>query len=162
MSKTETERIPTFAADGRRLRNYSVESVERLSNLHLITVVRAGRKGAIVSAHFRSPGGASAIKRTAHLGQKYSYLARIGQSRLWQHQPLLQRTDRRQLEADTADDRAAAELYIRGIFRAVPLSCLQHQPGTSTHPGAKVVPIDSLRPAKKAGASPAFGERRAA
>lgn len=139
---TETT-VPTYATDGRRLRRYTLEAIERLETLDLVAVQR-NRKGRIVAAHFRGLDGANPIQNNAHMGQSYSFEQHLASGRTaWKHRKLIQ--DGRMLETlfgETPDDRAEAELFIRAIFRAVPLSCMK---GNELKKPAKVVSIEAGR-----------------
>src|SRR5438270_11528274 len=79
--------IPTYASDGRRIRSYSLPAIERLLSMSKV-VVRRNRKGKIVSASFRPHDGASPLRGTCNMGQRYSMLVRVGDYRLWQHRRL--------------------------------------------------------------------------
>ena len=139
--------VPTYAADGRRLRSYTLEAIERLLQLDLIAVQR-NRAGRIVTAHFRDGGGANPIRNSAHMGQNYSFEEMLpsGNS-AWKHSDLFRdKRDRQTLYDDAYGDVAAIDLFVRGIFRAVPLSCMS-RPETPTSP-AKVVSIDTGRKRK--------------
>lgn len=139
--------VPTYAADGRRLRSYTLEAIERLVKLDLVAVQR-NRHGRIVLANFRPVDGANPIRTTAHLGTKYSFNEHLPSGlTAWKHRALLR--DERALAAtlgELADDPADADLFIRRVFRAVPLSCLTQSEGAP----AKVVSIDAGRRKRKA------------
>lgn len=117
--------VPTYASDGRRLRRYTLEAIERLEKLDLVAVQR-NRNGRIVCAHFRPADGANPIRSTAHMGTQYSFDETLpsGHS-AWKHRALLR--DERALASlfgEQPDDPADAELFVQAIFRAVPLSCM--------------------------------------
>ena len=143
MPKTKT--IPTYSADGQRRRGYSPEAIERLLSLHLV-VVQRNRKGAIAVAMFRPTSGANPIQPTAHMGTKYSFLERLDDgNHAWA------------LHGLPASDHRDADLFVRAIFRAVPLSCM-----TRTKAPAKVVNIAEFRRRKAARPIEFDSERRAA
>jgi hypothetical protein len=126
--------IPTYAADGRRLRNYSPDEINHLLSLSLV-VVRRNQRGQIRVAQFRGQGGANPLRRTAHLGTRYAFL---GEARVWKHRRLLQSQDVEYLFGEP-DNLAEAELFVQAVFRAVPLSCLKREKPAK----AKVIPIDA-------------------
>lgn len=136
--------IPTYAYDGRRLRNYSAEAIERLLSLGLVAVER--KRNRIVSAHFRSVAGANPLKQTAHLGQTYSVLTRVGDARLWQHTPLLQR-----LAKDEQDDAASADAFVRDVFRSVLTSVTTEAPTEAPAPTEKRSNVVSIAASHKFG-----------
>jgi hypothetical protein len=148
-------KIPTFASDGRRLRAYSLQAIERLLSLSLV-VVRHNRRGQIVCAHFRPQDGSNPLRATANMGQRYYYLEHVGDRRVYAHTPLISRQDLEELK-DTASTPEELDRYVRNIFRAVPLSCMERCPRCGEplndemghmcprkHP-AKVVNIESYR-----------------
>jgi hypothetical protein len=95
--------IPTYAANGARLRDRSLDSVLRLEELKKVALKR-DRRGRVRGCQFLSDAGANPIRKSAHMGQRYSYMKRIGEhARIWQH---------RQLDND-----------LRGIFLRVALDC---------------------------------------
>jgi len=94
--------IPTFAADGRRLRNRSLQSVENLLALSMV-VVRRGRRGQILAAQFRPLSGANPLRHSALSGTRYSFHGQGAMRMVWSHR----------------DHMGAAE----SDFQAVPLSC---------------------------------------
>ena len=121
--------VATFAADGGRLPDRSLSSITRLLSLSLV-VVRRNFRGAIVRAHFRSVSGANPLRRSAHIGTRYSYQEHTGDDsayRTWRHRRLVQ---------STALDREQAELFVRAVFLEVPLSCMSRP----------TLPIDRLQP----------------
>jgi len=142
--------IPTYASDGRRLRRYTLEAIERLEQLDLVAVQR-NRKGRIVCAHFRPQDGANPISNAAHTGTRYSFEESLPSGcAAWTHRAL--ERDPRALATlfgESADDSDQAELFVRAIFRAVPLSCMKR---TESKTSAKVVSIDAGRRRPKMGA----------
>ncbi len=133
--------VPTYASDGRRLRRYTLEAIERLERLNLVAVQR-NRHGRIVIAHFRPTDGANPIRTTAHMGTKYSFNEHLPSGHMaWKYRRLIR--DERALAAmfgESPDDVEDAELFVRAVFRAVPLSCMAKP--------AKVVSIDTSRKQK--------------
>jgi hypothetical protein len=127
--------IPTYAADGRRLRDYALSSIERLLTLHLIIVAR-NRKGKIVCAHFRPVGGANPLRRAAHLGTRYSFELPLPSGHFaWTHRRLLQSQEIEALFGEL-DDRDDADQFVRAVFRAVPLSVMRPKPPSPPAPAA--------------------------
>ena len=116
--------IPAYSSSGRRLRNYSVDAIERILQLEPpgVVVKRNKRTGRICSAQFlplpqnsKAVEGKEPIKKTAHMGQSYSFRQALEDSgrRAWSFSRLL-------LPGDDED----MERRLQMIFRAVPLSCL--------------------------------------
>ena len=105
--------IPTYASDGRRLRDYSLGAVLRLAALSKVVVRRNRRTGAVKWAQFRPPAGANPLRAVCRMGQRrYSYREQVGEYRAWRHAAGLTPNDPEQ-------DR-----FLQGVFRAVPLSCM--------------------------------------
>jgi hypothetical protein len=151
--------IPTFGADGRRLRSYSLPAVERLLSLSKV-VVRRNRRGRITSACFRPTDGANPLRLTALMGTRYSYQQQLDEHRAWSHRRLIQRQDVEALMGEELLDEVEIDVYVRAVFRAVPLSVMRRDPRKTPldRVPAKVVSIDSGRKP----ADPYPGERRAA
>jgi hypothetical protein len=83
-----TQEIPTFAADGRRLRfSYSLAAIERLSGLSKV-IVKRNFRGKILCVHFRAKDGDNPLRATAALGQRYVYLEHVGDRRCYSHKRL--------------------------------------------------------------------------
>lgn len=124
-AKETEKRIPTYSADGSRLRPYTASAIAHLLSLSAI-VVRKNRAGSIVVAQFRSASGAHPMRNSALCGTRYSFLERIHESRMWSHRVLVPRPSLEELEelAGKVNDEAARESFVRSIFNAVPLSCL--------------------------------------
>ena len=80
-------KVPAFACDGRRLRGYTPEACERLVQLSKATATRNAR-GEIRAIHFRDIDGGAALRVVATMGQRYSYLAQVGDVNLWQFKDL--------------------------------------------------------------------------
>jgi hypothetical protein len=139
--------IPTYAADGGRIHPRTPESIARLLSLSLI-VVKRNRKGAICAAHFRPTDGANPLRATANMGQRYVYEQPVGNGyHAWTHRELIQRQDLEMLLGIKLDSREDVDLYLRGVFRAVPLSCMAaagRKPQPPRTP-AKVVSIEAGR-----------------
>ena len=143
-SLSSERKIPTYAADGRRLRDYSLAAIERLESLSLVVVRRLN--GRIRCALFRGLMGANPLRATAHAGTRYSFLRRSGEVRLWEHAPLVQRQEIEALfeGARSVEDARLLDRFVRAIFLAVPLSCL-----VSPRRAANVVSIDEGRHEQK-------------
>jgi hypothetical protein len=115
--------IPTYSAEGRRLRDYSVAKVEDLLSRSMVVVERK-RNGHIKCAHLRPSSGASPVRKTAHMGQHYSFKERLPNGRrAWNHSKMLVRSDIEGLIGKPIDVEDT-ELFIRAVFRAVPLSIM--------------------------------------
>lgn len=151
-----SQKIPAYAPDNQtRRRSYSLEAIERFLALDLVVAIR-GRKGKILRVYFREADGGNPLRTSAHMGQAYSYEHHLPSGRsVWKHRKLVR--DERDLAAlfgEPPDDPVEADLFVRAIFRAVPLSCIQHEqapePPKKTPGGAKVIPIDSARRKKPA------------
>ncbi len=136
--------IPTYGADGQRLRNYPLRSIEWMLSLDEV-VVQRNRKGSIVCAHLRAEGGALTILDSAYMGQHYSFDERLPSGRsAWRHSPLLQRADRKNLMSEGFNSEQV-DRFVRRTFRAVPLSCMSRTRLEGPPTPAKVVSIDSFR-----------------
>jgi hypothetical protein len=147
--------IPTYSSAGVRLRDRSLESIENLLSLSHV-VVRRDSKGRIRSAFFRPASGANPMRLNALMGQKYSYLERVGDRRAWSHRSLLQKQDIEALTGVPVDSEAEVDLYVRGVFRNVALSVMA-QPAAPVAPPpapakAKVIPFPVRKPAAPGGA----------
>jgi hypothetical protein len=116
-------KIPTWRADGSRFRDFSLEAIEHLERLSKV-VVKRSRRGKVLAAHFRPTDGSNPLRATATLGQRYHVLEHAGNYRLWQHRRLIPSQDLEQLLGVALDSPEEIDLYLRGIFRAVPLSVL--------------------------------------
>jgi hypothetical protein len=113
--------VPTYTADGRRFCSYSLEAIERLLRLSKI-VVQRNRRNAIVAAYFRHPDGANPVSKSPHLGMHYSSRKRVGQARLWQHEPLISPSEL--IGVEGTPSREEAEQLLIEAFLGVPLSVL--------------------------------------
>jgi hypothetical protein len=101
-------KIPTYDADGTRLRSYSPAAIERLVSLN--RVVPTIRRGRIVCATFRERDGSNPLRHSAHMGQRYSFDELLPSGHhAWKH---------KSLPKDASED-----LFVRAIFRGVALSC---------------------------------------
>lgn len=148
--------IATFSPSGGPLRRYSLSAIERLLSMDRV-VVKRNHHGRIVEAIFRQADGASPVRATAHLGTAYSFEEPLPSGHYaWRHRALVR--DESSLEAlfgELPDDRQDAELYVKAIFRAVPLSCMARPkpltPPTKT-PG-KVLPFAAGKRKPKAAAA---------
>lgn len=129
--------IKTFAADGRRLRSHSFESVARLEQLKLV-IVQRNRKGDILCAHFY---GQTRTPLTSRLkaGTRYSYRELVGDGRRrWSHSKL----PRIPLSPALSDSEFAQELHIERA-KAFAAVCLSVTRMTEPEP---VVSIENFRP----------------
>jgi hypothetical protein len=117
--------IPSYAADGTRLRkDFSEEAVEHLLALSLV-VVRRSPRGRIQCALWRGETGAHPLRATAHLGTRYHRLRRVSETslKIYELRDLLGERD-----SDVAKlspvERAQRDLFLRRVFREVPLSVM--------------------------------------
>lgn len=102
--KTLEQEIPFYDCNGKYQGKAKAQRIAHLLKLHRISVVRS-RHGKIVRANEIS----SETLKTAHCGQKYSYQENLQGARPWRHKPL---------------PKGEADLFVRQIFRAVPLSVM--------------------------------------
>ena len=108
--------IPTFSADGKRLRNYSLASIEKLLEQDRMAVER-NRAGKITCATMRPADRSNPIATTAHMGQSYSFLEHLPSGHCaWSHSRLLDASEA------TAEGIADAEAFVRNVFMQVPNS----------------------------------------
>jgi hypothetical protein len=82
-TKPSARLVPSFAADGRRTRSYTLGACERLFSLDKVTAKRNAR-GEIRAIHFRDQDGGSALRAVATMGQRYSEFVQVGDVNLWQ------------------------------------------------------------------------------
>ena len=136
--------IATYAADGSRLRDYPLSSIEYLLAKDAITV-RRNVRGEIRKAFFRPTLNTSALLKTAHLGQSYSYEQLLPSGHhAWKHREFI--TPEQVLELENEGIEATdVERFIQQTFCAVKLSVLAR----STKLPANVVAIDAF-PEKRA------------
>ncbi len=92
-------------------------------------------------------GGANPLRATAHAGTKYCFHNRVGQSRVWEHKDLLGTKDVEALFGElTPAELERRDLFVRAVFRNVPLSCMSgHKAQPPKKTPAKVVSIASGR-----------------
>jgi hypothetical protein len=111
------------------LRNYSLDAILRCLALEkrIVVVTRNKRTGHITSAQFlplplnsRALEGNESIRKTAHLGQHYSYAEQVDNAghHAWRFAKFLFPRDL------GLRDAAAFERVLQSIFRSVQLSCL--------------------------------------
>ena len=140
--------VPTFASNGKRLRNHSVAHVEQLGERGVVQLSR-NAKGRIKACQFLTAIGANPLQKTAHAGTIYSFFNRCGDVQVWEHKQMVQRQDAEALFGLPIERSEDLDLYLRGIFRAVPLSCMRTAeimpPKSPTKTPAKVVSIASGR-----------------
>jgi hypothetical protein len=121
--------VPAFSADGQRLRNYSIEAAERCASLKLCVPKRT-RTGRISSITFRPLPGGSPLRKTAHLGQRYSFREHLeGGLLTWSFVRLF-------VPRVAWEEREEMELRLIAIFRAVPLSCMTPCPAPAKASGS--------------------------
>lgn len=116
-------KIPTYQHNGDRRRDYSAQTLEHLANTGVVLVERNG-EGEITIARFLAKTRAERPRASIPTGTYYSFediLPDTGH-RAWTH---------KNLEADAArllrNEKQEVETLLKRIFRAVPLSCIQHQ-----------------------------------
>ena len=137
--------IATYAADGTRLRNYPLSSIEYLLGLDEIEVRRNSR-GHITKAFFRPTPTSSSMQQTALMGQSYSYEQLLPSGHhAWKHRNFVSQEDEKDAVDEGVDPKELEE-YIRNTFRSVALSVLAQPPAKAP---SNVVAIDSV-PAKRA------------
>lgn len=144
---SQSQKIPAYAPDNStRRRSYSLEAIERFLALDLVVAIR-GRKDKILRVYFREPDGGNPLRASGRMGTKYSFDQTLPSGRsAWKHRELV--CDERDLAAlfgEPPDDPVEADLYVRAIFQAVPISCMT-QPQSPTP--AKVISIDAGRKAR--------------
>ena len=120
--RKKTRRIPTYAVDGRRLRDYAPSAIERLLEMSLV-VVRRSRQGLILVAQFRDTDGANPMRATALIGTRYSFRETVSEYKVWAHRPLISRRDLQEM-AGKPLERMEAERFVASIFGAVAISAL--------------------------------------
>ena len=137
--------IPAYSSSGRRLRNYSLEAVERfLSATPPTCSVKRNRKtGRICSVQFfplpqnsAALEGKEPLRKTAHMGQHYSFPQQVDESgrRVWRFAPVLVPRD------------VDSEMFLMSVFRAVPLSCLKAVELPPSAPAAPEADSESHEP----------------
>ena len=89
-------------------------------------IVKRNRSGKIACAQFRYGREPSPIRKSAHRGQRYSVIRTFGDARLWQHRRLIQAQEIEYLMGERIDSYEA-DLFVRAVFRAVPLSILRRE-----------------------------------
>jgi hypothetical protein len=122
-------RIPTYATDGTRRRDYSLAAVLQLEQTGSITAERNGG-GEIVAARFqtreRPPNS------TLRFGTFYSFEEPVGSYWVWTHRHLLTWRQLEQILGAPVDDPVAdVDQFLASVFLAVPLSCrcaFEHSP----------------------------------
>src|SRR3954452_6607394 len=97
--------IPTYSADGHRIRNHSLTAIERLLELRKILVKR-NHRGVIVAANFLPQSSANPSRKSPHVGTQYSLLNRVGDVRLWQHRNFFTQRELSELGTPEAQEHA--------------------------------------------------------
>lgn len=140
-------RIPTYTADGARLRDYSLASIERLLEQERVTVQRAPT-GVILCASFRPTDerqnplpGRNPVAKKVHRGTYYSSLKSDGNSRVWQLHKLPTSRDFEHLYGRPRN-RRESELFARAVFRSVERSVMREKT-------APVIAIDDFKKASE-------------
>jgi hypothetical protein len=138
LDSTKERRIPTYSADGRLLRSYSRERIESLARHGKVIVTRNRRTGHIWRAQFREIDGANPLRRSAHVGTRYSFYVRVSRtSQAWVHKDLLSSRDVELLfdfpkRESREEELRSRDRAVRSVFLAVPLSCLSAVSSTVT------------------------------
>jgi len=153
--------IRCYAANGSRLRDRSLASVETLLSLGKVSVSR-NRKGTITGCQFKSDGGANPILQTAHLGQMYSFEQHLPSGHTcWKHRALLQSQAVEALFGEPVESRTDLDLYIRSIYMNVALSVKVEAPRTRpARSAANVVNIADFEHLRKPTQRKASGPSR--
>ena len=108
--------IPIYDSAGSRAGTRSLESINRLLAVNLVTVVRK-RNGVIVRAMMRQADGAPGVRPSGRMWEPYVHHKILSDGhRAYSHKPL---PTNRQLTKKSDLDR-----YIRGIFNEVQISCM--------------------------------------
>jgi hypothetical protein len=130
--------IKCYAANGSRLRDRSVASVETLASLGKVSVTRHRRTGTIIGCQFKSEAlGANPILKSAHMGQSYSFEQHLPSGHTcWKHRALLQSQAVEALFGDTVESRNAIDRYIKSVYMNVALSVIVESPRTAPAPAA--------------------------
>ncbi len=81
--KHRSDKVPAFSADGSRIRDYSRSAAEHLVGGSFASPTLSAR-GVILAIHFRDIDGGTPFRATSSEAQAYSFIAQIGQVRLWQ------------------------------------------------------------------------------
>jgi hypothetical protein len=77
--------IITFSAEGKRIRDYSSEAIDRLLEMSRV-IVKRDRAGRIKSAQFRHLDGGNLNWSHVHRGTSFAYVEHLDSGRrLWQH-----------------------------------------------------------------------------
>jgi hypothetical protein len=101
-----------------------------------LLVVRRSRKGKILCAVMRERDGANPLRRSAHLGTRYSFeRSRKHSHKAWDMCPLVDGRD-----LGIYDDPQEIDLFVRAVFLRVPLDCMK-RPARTIQPPA---PADFL------------------
>lgn len=128
------QKIPTYRANGERRRDYSREAVEKLEAAGRVIVER-DPAGMIVAAQFRPEERPPVAPRLSiPTGTYYSYEEMVPAAghAIWQH---------KDLKRDAAHLVGGVEVddFLRRIFRAVPLSCMEQPVASGTAAVAEAV-----------------------
>jgi hypothetical protein len=76
--------VPSFTADGQRYRNFSKGAAEYLVGNSFASATLSAR-GVVLAIHFREHiDGGTPFRATSSEAQAYSFIAQIGDVRLWQ------------------------------------------------------------------------------
>lgn len=121
----QKQRIPAYAANGVRLRDFSLEAVWALLVYGRVEAT-TNRRGEIRRIDFLPIVVEADVDDTSYRGQTYSRqvdvdAGRSARSRVWEFRPLIPPQAQYDLYRD-ADSIEDVERFIRSIFVAVPLS----------------------------------------
>lgn len=114
--------IPTFAADGRRLRPHTARALEHLYSLSRV-VVRRNAKGRILVARYRDAEGGHPLRLSALGGTRYS--SKNNTTKVWEHKQLPTGDEAAAAMGEKVEDPKEVDLFVRAVFRAVPLSVMK-------------------------------------
>lgn len=126
--------IPTYRASGRRVSDSTPERVKRLLEAGLVAASYT-RHGRLRSIQFKHDAGTNPVHKSAHQGQHYAYPQALPSGHhTWKHRELLGRGDIEALFGElTPEELEKRDLFIRSVFRAVPLSVMPSR-GPSPRP----------------------------
>lgn len=118
--------IPTYRANGRRVSDSKPDRAARLLQEGLVAGSYT-RHGRLRSIQFKHDCGRNPVSKRAHQGQRYSYPAHLPSGyHAWTHRDLIGKHDIEGLFGElTPAELQNRELFIRSVFRAVPLSVLR-------------------------------------
>ena len=142
--------IPIYSADGTRLRNRALASIDQLLADGKVVVER-NRRGRIVCATFRpARQAAGALRQKPHAAPAYSYPQALPSGRkAWRFSALITADDLQDL-SEQGVSAAEADRYVRGLFLTVSASVMAAPPApvsvaAKPRRRAEVICISSVR-----------------